>query len=177
MWLLANMMQTGMFLAGMVLLIVILLRRTFRHYGRRRSAKRNAEPPLARTPRPSAKSTTLSNAPPDVLGWQVEMHEIAREMKAELDTKMRALQVLIAQARHEADRLEQILTRFESVGERPLDELPETRRSESRSSWLPGSPDRQAEIFALADQGHSAADIAAQVGTPLGEVELILSLR
>ena len=98
-------------------------------------------------------------------------------MKAELDTKMRALQVLLAQARHEADRLEQILARFEAVGQRPTDELPETRRSESRSSWLPGSPDRQAEIFALADQGHSAADIATELGTPLGEVEMILSLR
>jgi hypothetical protein len=34
-----------------------------------------------------------------------------------------------------------------------------------------------AEIYALADAGRAAADIAAQLGRPTGEVELILALR
>ncbi len=39
MWLLADMMQTGMLLAGIALLIFVLMRRTYRHYGRRRSTR------------------------------------------------------------------------------------------------------------------------------------------
>ena len=31
------------------------------------------------------------DAPDEVVGWEVQMHEIARDMKAELDTKMRAV--------------------------------------------------------------------------------------
>ncbi len=177
MWLLAELLsrdivKTGMFLAGVVLLIMILLRRFYRYYGRRRPAKKTAEPYLAHAPRPADGTRSLSNASPDVLSWQVELHETGREMKAELDSKMRVLQLLIGQARSEADRLEQILTRLESI-----DALPEARTSSPKASWLPGAADRQVEIFTLADQGCTAAEIAEQVGTPVGEVELILSLR
>lgn len=177
MWLLAELLskdvvKTGMFLAGVLLLIMILLRRFYRYYGRRKPTRKVAEPYLAHTPRPTGEKRSLSNASADVLSWHVEMHETAREMKAELDSKMRALQLLIGQARYEADRLEQILGRFEST-----DALPDAQPSRPSTSWLPGSPDRQAEIFALADQGRSAAEIAEQIGTPLGEIELILSLR
>jgi hypothetical protein len=37
--------------------------------------------------------------------------------------------------------------------------------------------DRYHEIYTLADYGYQAHDIAHRVGTPLGEVELILGLR
>jgi DNA-binding NarL/FixJ family response regulator len=36
---------------------------------------------------------------------------------------------------------------------------------------------RHAEVYALADQGQSAYDIANQLGRPRGEIELILALR
>jgi hypothetical protein len=36
---------------------------------------------------------------------------------------------------------------------------------------------RHAEIYTLADAGHPSAAIASRVGSPIGEVELILSLR
>ena len=172
MWLLADIVKTGMFLAGVVLLVMILLRRAYRYPGRRRPARKEAEHQLARAARSVNEHRSLSTAPPDVLGWHVEMHETAREMKAELDSKMRVLRLLIAQARHEAERLEQILSRLESSGE-----LPDAPPPMKRSSRLPGSADRQAAIFALADQGRTAAEIAVQLETPVGEVELILSLR
>ena len=38
-------------------------------------------------------------------------------------------------------------------------------------------PRRQEEIYTLADYGYEPAEIARRVGTPVGEVELILSLR
>jgi len=36
---------------------------------------------------------------------------------------------------------------------------------------------RHAEIYAMADEGRSATDIASRLGRPSGEVELILALR
>lgn len=173
MWLLADILNTGMLLAGIGLLTIIMLRRTYRYYGRQRSRSKAAAPYLTQVPRPAQNQRSLSDAPPDVLSWQVELHDTARELKAELDSKMRALQLLIGQARHEANRLEQILSQLDPSLRTPSPDS----STNSPSNWLPGSPDRQAEIFALADQGRSAAEIAEQVSVPLGEIELILSLR
>ncbi len=178
MWLLADIARTGMLLAGISLLIIVLLRGTYRHLGRRRSARNKIEPHLERVPRPGTEHRSLSSATGDALKWQVELQETARTAKGELDSKMRVLQLLIAQARSEADRLERVLSRLESTGEEPTGEEPTGAPCpEEPSSRLPRSMDRQAELFALADQGLSATEIAEQVGTPVGEVELILSLR
>jgi hypothetical protein len=45
------------------------------------------------------------------------------------------------------------------------------------SSPRPGADRRYDEIYALADYGFAPAEIAGRVGSPVGEVELILSLR
>ncbi len=178
MWLLAGMTQTGMLLAGIALLIFLLMRRSFRYFGGRRRRGKADEPYLVHTPRPIGEHRSLSTAPPDLLRWHVEMHETARDMKAELDSKMRLLQLLIVQARQEADRLQQLLT----VSNASLSPLPDARPADppaanEQVSRLPGSVAGQAEIYRLADEGWSAGDIAQHLGTPLGEVELILSLR
>jgi hypothetical protein len=54
------------------------------------------------------RNSALADAPNEVLRWQVEMHETARELKAELDTKMRALHVLMRDADERIARLEQL---------------------------------------------------------------------
>jgi hypothetical protein len=36
---------------------------------------------------------------------------------------------------------------------------------------------RYEEIYTLADYGYDAAEIAQRIGTPIGEVQLILGLR
>jgi len=41
----------------------------------------------------------------------------------------------------------------------------------------PTHPGRYDEIYLMADYGHPAAEIANKLGLPIGEVELILSLR
>ena len=101
--------STGMMLVGLGLLIAILLRRSFRYYGRRGSRKAGAEPLLATTTPPAGPYRSLTNPPAEVLRWQVEMHEIARDLRAEMDSKLRLLQLLIAQAQQQADRLERLL--------------------------------------------------------------------
>lgn len=52
---------------------------------------------------------SLDDAPPEWTRWQVAMHELARDLKGEIDTKLAALQTLVALARQESDRLEALL--------------------------------------------------------------------
>ena len=48
------------------------------------------------------------------------------------------------------------------------------RRRAPSEAW---SGQRRQEIYTLADSGLEAAEIARRVGSPVGEVELILGLR
>ncbi len=80
--------------------------------------------------------------------------------------------------------------RLEAALERAAEPLPRTnnqarslQRSEADERGETGvrpaasRPRRQEEIYTLADYGYEPAEIARRVGTPVGEVELILSLR
>ena len=103
------------------------------------------------------------------------MHEIARELSAQLDSKMRALQSLIAEADRAAARLESATAEAS-----PTTRQPPPPPADPALRPLPSEPSAERchdEIYALADYGFSAADIANRVGSPIGEVELILGLR
>ncbi len=181
MYLLAGLTQTGMLLAGIGLLIYLLLRRSYRYYGGRFRRSKKDEPYLVHMPRPGHAQRSLSTAPPEVLRWQVEMHEFVRDLKGELDSKMRLLQALVIQARQEADRLEQLLAAV-SDSDRPPRAAPQLSDppcvdGESGAGRLPGSWAAQATMYRLADAGCTSSEIARQTGLPQGEVELILSLR
>ena len=97
----------------------------------------------------------------------VELQGISRQINAQLDTKMRALTQLTDEARREIERLERLLE--------------EARAGPSRAS-APGPTaaaldPRHRRVYELADAGLTAVQIARQTGQPVGEVELILSLR
>ena len=81
MWILADALSWGMFLLGLMLLILILFRRSGRY---QRKARREATRPSTARSAPDPKPPLL-DSPPEVLRWQVEMHETARDLKAELD--------------------------------------------------------------------------------------------
>jgi hypothetical protein len=51
----------------------------------------------------------FDGAPADVLQWQVELHQTARDLKAEIDTKLSALRAVALIAREESERLERLL--------------------------------------------------------------------
>jgi hypothetical protein len=96
-----------LFLLGVTLLLLITLRGLFARHRRSRTSK--AGRPAV--PKP-IHSSELIDAPPEVVRWQVAMHDTARELKAELDSKMSALQALIQMAREERERLEAVLRRI-----------------------------------------------------------------
>ena len=66
----------------------------------------------------SAKTRERSahHAPEDLLRWQVEMHELARDVKAEIDTKVLALQSLMIIASEHEQRLESLIARSPKNG-------------------------------------------------------------
>ena len=180
--LLAEISQYILFAAGLCVLIWLILRRSHGRPGRSRPDNE----PLVRTPRPEkATNVGLIDAPADVARWEVAMHETARDMKAELDTKMVALQTLTRMAQAESERLEAAIARARQLGlDAPRDVL-ERIDNFSSADPLPLSnssppalpPALREQIYTLANQGQPAATIATQTGAPLGEVELALSLR
>jgi hypothetical protein len=188
----------ALLLLGLGLLVSILLRRYYRYFGKRRQDDR----PLVRTSRREPDSQQpLIDAPPNALRWQVEMHETARDLKAEIDTKMVALQQLIALAGRQSDRLEAAIARAERLGIRPCrDTLAELERvtaevataiasdSVGALGSLPEIPapaktanvtsaETRHQIYTLADSGLSIPVIAERTGQSQGDVEIVLSLR
>lgn len=137
--------------------------------------------------------------------WEVEMHELARDLSGRLDSKLSALQQLVIQADARIARLEELLGERVAAGRNAEPEPAPTSPAFNRSNRIgindptepfpmpalklpeppptaagasaTGSDERYAAIYELSDTGLTAARIAERLGTPVGEVELILSLR
>ena len=100
-------------LLAMGLLIMMLWRRSSRHFGR--GGKAYATPHRV-SKLQDDRDLALADAPPEIGRWQVEMYELSRDMKGELDTKMAVLQLLIRNASAAADRLERAVAQAEQRG-------------------------------------------------------------
>jgi len=220
--------QSYFFLGAVLLVVVLMLFRSQRSLGRRSSPA----PPLAPAPRKEPSRPPLHSGAPAAAGnWEVQMHEVARELSAQLDSKMGLLEQLIREADRAASRLETalaangreaapagsiretaavaggreaapaVLSPVASLpcvassrdapgapASRPANqaeglkgagrpEVPEARRFEDPAARGPAKDRRYEEIYTLADYGYEATEIARRVGTPVGEVQLILGLR
>ena len=177
---------TILFLAGLVLTCGVLLFRTHRQLGGRAKAE---IPSPASFSRPIA-STTLAHrldAPAELRRWEVEMHDLARELQAQLDSKIAILQHLVGDAQQQASRLEAAIAHAEQLGnlhERDA-KSPSVDGGENNQKRVDAggakagssASRRHAEIYSLADAGLTSAAIANRVGSPIGEIELILGLR
>jgi hypothetical protein len=187
MYLLASNASSGMFAAGMLIIIFLLLRRSWRYSAK---IKKEEKPAPRRKLDDARQATPLLDAPPELLRWQVEMHETARHLKAELDSKMSALQAIIRIANEESTRLEAAISRAERLGISTcadtlaaIEELSAGDDSDSgrlcgESHATSNEIDAQRDaVYQLADQGLAANAIARSIGAPLGDVELLMSLR
>ncbi|HVA49704.1 MAG TPA: hypothetical protein VNH11_25280 [Pirellulales bacterium] len=173
---------TILFLGGLALTCGVLLFRTHRQLAVR---------PKAELPSPSGWSQSQSeprpahrlDAPKDLRRWEVEAHGLARELNAQLDTKIGILEELIRQATRQAERLEAAIELAAAVAPQAAAEKktpvePSVLRIDAAGTRAGASAARrQTEIYALADQGLSTPAIATRIGSPIGEVELILGLR
>lgn len=133
---------------GLALMVFILMRRWYRQRSRvRRQTKQEGKEPKKdpRSQREPSTDLPLLDAPPNVSRWYVEMHTVSRYTKAELDSKMVALQVLIRLANESVEQLETLLKRMEQAGvvdqaeamQRLVAEL--RRRLEASSELPPGA--------------------------------------
>lgn len=95
-------------------------------------------------------------APSDVLKWQVELHDLGRELKAELDSKMIAVRTLCKSYDQAAKRLSELIRlaeEVEAVAESPLH-----------------------QIQRLCDAGWEPSKISRMLGIPLADVELLMKI-
>ena len=109
--------STVMLALGLALMALILLRRShgyIRGTPTRHQAAIEKMPRPLKPPRPSPTST-----PPELVRWQVEMHETARDLTAELDSKISILRQLLLMAADERTKLEECIARGEQLGRHP----------------------------------------------------------
>jgi len=177
---------TILFLAGLVLTCGVLLFRTHRQLGGR-SKTELPSPATFSQPKPPTIAAHHLDAPRDLQRWEVELHDQARELQAQIDSKITILEHLIRDARQQADRLEAAIERAAELGSwsvaiksdyPPAPAAKSTTRIDIAGARAGSSASRRhAEIYSLADQGLTSAAIANRVGSPIGEIELILGLR
>ncbi|TWU29958.1 hypothetical protein [Bythopirellula polymerisocia] len=106
-----------MFLVGCALLVAVLLKRSYRYFGK--SKRSTVITGLEHLPRP--KSTwdgTYRDAGAAVDRQEVEMAEMARDLSGQLTTKMIVLEQLISDSQKQIDRMEELLKEMESAGEK-----------------------------------------------------------
>lgn len=182
---------------GVVFLVLMKMRRPSSP-GPKLTPRRNSTTAAA-----SATAKAVGEGSAEVRRWEVNMHELARDLSAQLDSKMVALQQLMRMADERIAQLESLQNAAKTFGSQAG--LPTTAlRSDTLASAAHGdrplglaTGDHQAialreamaaspthaesrpfdNIYALADRGAAPAAIAEQTDTPLGEVELILGLR
>lgn len=181
---------TGLTLGALGLVIAWLLLRTHRYLARQ---KGDASPLVHVDRPPRADRGPDRDAPAEVLRWEVQMHETARQLSAQLDSKMGVLQALIAEADRAAARLEAAAPNAPGpIRQPPPPDTQATTQAEAlraagpsdRPAEQAGAPadrpspkHRREEIYTLADYGLAPGEIARRVRSPVGEVELILGLR
>jgi len=151
-------------IAAILVATLTLLLRLYRYQ------KRQSRGVPRQTGRPS-QSEQRASAPDSVIRWEVEMQELARDLKAEIDSKMIALGHLIRDADRAAERLEKALRASSAPGVPPVDSLVPAESGDSENGSF------RNEVHTLADYGFSVEDIASRLSTSVDQVELILRLR
>jgi hypothetical protein len=198
----------AIFLIGLALLIVILLARSRRYF---RQVRQYQAPRSDASGSPALPRSAQAAMPPrDFEKWEVAMHDLARDLSGQLDSKIRILELLIREADKAAARLETSLARTRSSTEparetaRSITAAPNDKNSANSqpavvggllrknvaepiaaaaprtaaiASPLAADKPRFDRVYALADAGLSPSTIANQIGSQVGEVELILGIR
>ena len=127
--------------------------------------------PLARQPMFSPSQHRVVER--EMQNLLVELTKMTQAISAQLDTRAAKLELLI----EDADRK---IAQLQSIPARPPAEPAPVASLASQSSRPPNGEaldGRYARIYALADSGQDAHQIAAELDRPQGEVELILALR
>ncbi len=156
-------------LAGLGVIIAILLRRSYGYLSR----QRRDDNALVVLPRPKPEPVTrLMDGPPKLSRWEVEMHQTARDLSAEINTRASLLQAMIAEADRAATRLENALRK---TSESQSSEHNSWKDAPDAENSVECSTSTVQSIHVLADYGFSNEDIAARLDQSLAEIKRIRS--
>lgn len=98
----------ALFALGCAMATMILLRRSFRHFGKRTwggSGPHIVAQPRPKTPWEGSRQDTEAR----FNRQQVELHELARDLTGQLDSKIVILRELVAQSERQIEQLEALL--------------------------------------------------------------------
>ncbi len=154
-------------IAAILVMTLPMLLRIYRYQARSKRAN-----PVQSPAEPDPRGLR-AGAPESIVRWEVQMQELARDLKAEIDSKMVALGHLVCQADRAAERLEKALA---AVPLRDGDPSP-AESGPLPESDLSANSDLCSEVCLLADYGFPTSDIASRLSIPIGQIELILRRR
>lgn len=141
---------------------------------------------------PEADSLASRSGIPDAVArWELHLEERGRAIAAEVDSKLRLLQVYVSEADRVSSRLESVLERLEALvreqGLDPSELLEQVGRLPSREALSvdgSGNSDKDLEsseirsqIGVLWDYGFAVGDIASRMGLTSDQVIEILESR
>lgn len=113
-----------LFFAGCALLTLILLKRTYRRLGRRKQDTSAIE----RIARPTSPwDGAQRDALAQVERQKVEMHEMARDLSGQLNSKIIVLEQLVGQSQRQIERLEHLLAEAEHANPQVSNHTTESR--------------------------------------------------
>ncbi len=162
----------ALLIAAILVATITMLMRLYRYQARQKRGGSARLPERQAEPDPRGLH---AGAPDSIVRWEVEMHELSRDLKAEIESKMIALGHLIRDADRAANRLEKAIAATDDPDIAAATKLP----GMMSSAELDGAENAslREEIYTLADYGFPLPDIAGKCATLDGRVELILRLR
>ncbi len=118
-----------------------------------------------------------SKARRDIEEVMLELDQLSRQTHGRLDTKFAKLEAVIRDADDRIERLSRLLRVASREPACDVTLAPEGPDIPAPDSEPVDPSDSRTGIYRLADAGVPTGQIAAEVGKPVGEVELILALR
>jgi hypothetical protein len=107
-----------------------------------------------------------------------QLQDLARQINSQIDTRFAKLEACIGDADQRIERLERLLRRASKIEGLDVTVTDETEPGPARGQPEPIKIDPvHQQIYALADAGKPAVQIARELGRTTGEIELILNLR
>lgn len=190
-----NLLPGVLFLGGIILALMILMRGTRRSHTKRSNQTRSMENPSDRLAEMHRQASMSMEPATRAL---VEIEEVGRRFGAMLDNKAARLEQLLEDADERIARLESVIGAVEGTdtgSERTpgIDPsvLDRARIDEDRAARGPGADrpltisdargarmsETQRLVWGLSDEGCDATEIAARLDVPVGQIELMLNLR
>ena len=170
---LATAMEGYAILVGVVLLVAIMLRLTYR------KQRKSGPSPSTFAREHLAKIKEEHGMKGDIEELMVQLQELSRDISAQIDTRFTKLEASIQSADERIDTLQKLIRAAQS---RPaVDLVADDDDQPQPSPNLPADPpvldQMRSRILSLADLGKNPVEIAREIGRTPGEIELILSLE